>query len=132
MSDLTYDAKKIRPLHQATTMPPKLAAATGGLGDVVTINTSDKATKSANDSGKGLGLVVSAEHVAPDGTFAANKEVVICVFGPVTGFSGLTPGKLVYLSATAGRLATTGTVPFGYAWDANTVFVMPGVADSAS
>lgn len=132
MSDLTYDAKLIRPLSTALVPGAKVASNTGGLGDVVTIETDGRTAKSAGASGKGVGLVVATEKHASSGAYAVNEEVTLCTFGLVTGFSGLTPGKLVYLSATAGRLATTGSVPFGYAYDETTVFVMPGIANAAS
>ena len=133
MADLTYNITQARPLHQAITVGPKYALSSGSLLDAVTINTDGKVVKSVNASGKCNAIVVSAgPYHKADGSYAANDALTLVTFGPVTGFSGLIPGRLVYLSATSGKLADTGSVPVGYAYDDTTVFFMPGVANAAS
>lgn len=77
-----------------------------------------------------LGIAVST----PDGgtSASAGERVDVVVFGPVAGFSSLTPGGLVYVSDTAGGLDTAaGTKDFivGYAESATTVFVQPETLD---
>lgn len=84
----------------------------------------------------GRGIIVEVPFKAPGGTTAVDgDEVTGVVFGPVGGFSSLTPGALQYISATVGTLtetAPTGATNWqhaiGYALDANTVFVMPGIS----
>lgn len=131
MADLTKSVTKAAPLHQAITMRVQ-ANASGSLLDAVTINTSGKAVKSADGSGKACYIVVAAAKHTAAGTYAADEWLTVVAFGPVTGFTGLTPGKLAYLAATAGVLADSGTVPVGYAVDDTTLFWMPGIANAAS
>lgn len=65
---------------------------------------------------------VIAQTQAPVG-----QGVRIRAFGPLAGFSGLTPGELYYLSGTAGGITSTpsdsGPTFVGQALDANTLFI---------
>lgn len=131
MADLTKTVTLAR-ADAGAVVRPYPAAASGSLLDAVTIDENGKAKKSANASGKCVGLIVSSHRKNTAGTYAANEPVGVCVWGPVEGFSGLTPGKLVYLAATAGVLADSGSVPIGYAESDTCVFVMPGIANAAS
>lgn len=84
--------------------------------------------------------VVAAVNEPGDTTAAAGDAVTVVTFGPVGGFSSLTPGKIQYLSdATAGAL--TETAPsgagkwlkaVGYAESATVLFVMPDINAAAS
>lgn len=59
----------------------------------------------------------------------------MCVYGPVGGFSSLTPGDYAYVSNTAGGLDTAaGTFGFivGRAESASVLFVDPGIDDPNS
>lgn len=97
-------------------------------GDVEAADADGQATAQA------VGIVV-AVGAAGATTAAAGDRVDVCVFGPVTGYSSLTPGGVAYVSPTAGSMdqtasATSGDYNFiiGYAESATTVFVSPQLA----
>ena len=84
-----------------------------------------------------------AQHVAgiavesKDGevNIAAGDWFTILNFGPMTGFSGATPGSLAYLSNTAGAIATTAghyNRIVGRFQNATDLFVFPVLSDAAS
>jgi len=69
----------------------------------------------------------------------AGDGITVCVFGPVAGFSGLTPGVRQFQSSTAGAItetaptgAGTWTAPVGYAESDGVLFVLPGLQAPAS
>lgn len=86
------------------------------------------------------GILVEVPFKTPGGTTCADGDPIhVVTFGPVGGFSGLTPGGLLYLSNTAGQVthtaptgAGTWTSPIGYAESATVVFVNPGIAAPVS
>lgn len=129
MAVLTVTPANVRPLHQANVISAPAGAALA-LGDAVTLDTAGNLQKSVNASGKAIGIVVAGAR--GQATLIANELASVQVFGPLVGFSGMSPGRLAYLSATAGKLDDGGTVPVGYAIDATTLFVMPGIANAAS
>lgn len=122
----------IRPLKGAQVRRITLAeAATAGA--ILAVNNVGKgavATKNSTQAlafGRGLALANNT-----GGTdFAAAERVDMVVFGPVAGFSGLTPGLPVYVGntgvVTQTATATTGEYPqeIGWAEDDGTVFVNP-------
>lgn len=88
-----------------------------------------------------IGLLVALAGSDPSDTVgAAGDRGSVCTFGPVycAGW-GLTPGAIYYVSETAGAITATkpsgaGTWSWGigYAVDANTLFVMPGIVAPVS
>ena len=81
----------------------------------------------------GVGLVVAIQGGKAAG--AAGDRATVCVFGPVAGFSGLTPGANAYVSNNAGKLSTTpGTCSriMGYNESATVFFVHPEQNDPSS
>lgn len=65
----------------------------------------------------------------------AGEPVTVCVFGPVSGFVGMTPGASHYVSDTVGRLddaAGTFDRIVGYAERATVLFVNPETNDPSS
>ena len=85
----------------------------------------------------GLGIIVATH----DGELTAvdGDGISVVVLGPVTGFSGLTPGQRVFVSINVGRIADaapsgagTWTQCLGYVLDAQTIFVLPGLAAPTS
>lgn len=61
-------------------------------------------------------------------TFVAGDRIHVTTYGPVAGFSGMTPGDTLYQSDTAGALADaagTNSHKAGFAWAADVVFVNP-------
>ncbi len=129
MADLAFTASKIRPLDGATVRRKPLGAA-AAVGDWVKLQLDGTVIKHAGASDMAWGLIVALSNKSTSG--AAGDDASIVVFGPVAGFSALNPGRLGYLSATAGRIADSGTKAAGYAEEATIFFVMPGVSVAAS
>lgn len=111
-NEVTITAAKAKPLPGAL-VRDFVAGGTVAVGDLVYVDGNGQVQKSnggAAGTANAVGFVVSA------GTFgavsAASGETVSVVYaGPVTGFSGMTPGARHYVSDTAGRLSTAvGTV----------------------
>lgn len=87
---------------------------------------------------EGLGIIVAGSD-AGETAFEAGDAVTGVVFGPVGGFSSLTPGAKQYISATTGAItesaptgAGTWTKIIGYAESATILFVMPQAEDASS
>ncbi len=140
MAAISKTSADVRPLPGAVVVQGTAGEALN-LGDVVyldgTAGAYKKADRGAANTAQAKGIVVSA----PDGaTSAASGDAIdVVVFGPVTGFSGMTPGALLYVG-TAGALddaapaAASGQYKFivGWARDASTVFVQPFTDDFAA
>lgn len=136
MAAITVTAADVRPLNGAVVRRYN-AGATVTPGDAVYIASDgdvEEADADAEASTMAIGIVIA------DGTgavsFAAGTRVDVVVFGPVTGFSSMTPGGNVYVSVTAGALdqtAPTASGDFvnaiGYAESASTIFVNPNHGD---
>lgn len=141
MAAITTTAADIRPLHPAAVIRRYNAGGTVTPGQAVYIASDgdvEAADGDAEASALAIGIVVGVG-AAGAVSAAAGDRVDVCVFGPVTGFSGMTPGALVYVSVTAGAMdhtpsATTGDFNFviGYAESATTIFVSPQFADLAA
>lgn len=132
MAAIDVTAALVRPLNGAVirrynaggTVTPGQAVYIASDGDV------EAADADAVGSSQARGVVIA------DGSgstsFAAGDRVDVVVFGPVTGFTGATPGAVAYVSPTAGALdhtasATAGDFNFiaGYFESAVTFFVQP-------
>jgi hypothetical protein len=129
MADIAVNTSRVRALQGANVLQ-KAAGGSGSLGDALNLATTGNVLQNNMAAGKAFGVAVSTSKKAA--TFASGDEVGVVVFGRITGYSGMTPGKLVYLSATAGRLADAGTVAIGYSITDTDIFVMPGVSNAAS
>lgn len=82
---------------------------------------------------KGIGIAV--ESYDGETTVVAGNPVSVCVFGPVSGFTGMTPGDNLYVADTVGRLgdvAGTFSRIMGYVERAGVFFVHPEQNDPAS
>lgn len=84
---------------------------------------------------RGRGIVVASK----DGetSVSSGDRCSVVVFGPVGGYSGMTPGEPVYISDTVGRLDQTQPSnayrqAFGWADSASVIFVNSDVADPSS
>ena len=117
------------------------AGGSGSLGNAIYIASDDDVEQTDANlavSSAGRGVVV-AVHKAGQSTFAAGDRVTVCLFGPVAGFSSLTPNTRQYVGETAGAIvetapsgAGTWTWAIGYAERADVLFVMPGLAAPSS
>ncbi len=114
MPDLIVTPADVRPLPGAVCRNMRAHVALN-LGDAVYIEgvegECDKADAGAAGTAMLVGIVVA---VGTEGALAAaaNDPISVLLWGPVQGFSGMTPGAWEYLSDTAGALAdAVGTVP---------------------
>lgn len=129
MADVTFTAAEISPLreHGAVVLPGRAGGAITVGHLVYLASDGDWERADANVSAavaRAQGIAVASY----DGetTIASGDPVSVCVFGPVAGFSGLTPGGNMYISDTVGRIgdavATYDRI-VGFAWNASTIFV---------
>ncbi|MFA4973741.1 MAG: hypothetical protein WC683_14110 [bacterium] len=121
---------------------PYTAAEDVDRGEVVSLDSSAEATLADRNStaavARGIGIVVDGPFDQSSYTYADGARIGVCVFGPVTGFSSLTPGMWYYLSQTAGALDTAAPAEssneykraVGYALDTTTIFVLPIPGDA--
>ena len=132
MAEITVTSNLIRPLEGAIVRRFDAGGALSA-GDWVYVNTDGEVEQGDADveaASQARGLVVADSTGAT--SFAAGQRVDVVVYGPVTGFSGMTPGDAIFVSVTAGAgdhtaPAAAGDYPFacGYAESAETVFVNP-------
>lgn len=141
----TVVAKNVRTDLDFSRVRPYVASGTPQKGQAVyptsAGDTAALAQANAAATARAIGIVVAvADPALATANQAADGDAIsVCVFGPVYGFSGMTPGAVMYVSAaTAGAIVTPAPSggfwvwPIGYAEDANTLFVMPGVSAPAS
>lgn len=139
MAAITVTPDNVRPLLGAI-IRRGVAGAALSVGDAVYLDTDGTykpADRGAANTAAARGIVVSA----PDGALsaAAGDAIDIVVFGPVTGFSGMTPGANVFVGS-AGALDDAAPAPasgeykfiIGWAEDAETVVVSPYTDDASA
>jgi len=140
MSDLTVTAADVRPLPGAVVMRFD-AGGTITPGQVVYI-ASDGDVEAADADAAASAIVAGIVVAGPNGktSFSAGERVDVVVLGPVTGFSGMTPGGHAFVSTTAGAVASA--APAGSSGDyvyvvgdivaADTILVRPFTYDVAA
>lgn len=136
MAAITVTAKNIRPLPGAVVRRFS-AGGSINVGDTAYIASDGDVERAQAGTAAGsvatfsVGLVVSAPM---GGTIAAAGEPVdVAMYGPVDGFSGMTPGDMLYQSSTAGRLDdAAGSVSHkvARALSATVVFVNPAMTEA--
>jgi hypothetical protein len=113
MSDLTLTVKDIRPLIPSQVVDG-LAGGSFTVGDAVALGASSwvKADADAAPTASGLiGICVACGTRRTDGAVVANDKVSVVVFGRVSGWLNAVAGQAYYVSANAGKVASTaGTV----------------------
>jgi hypothetical protein len=133
MADVTVVSKDVRllPGAQSFRKTAGAALAVGALAYIASDGDVEGADADAAASSIAVGIVISA----PNGVLTCVAGDMLDIAGPgcrVTGFSGLTPGTLVYASTTAGAIAdarpagSSGDYVWvcGLALDATTILVM--------
>lgn len=106
MADISLTSRLVKPLPGAV-IRPFVAGGSGNIGDVVYVDSNgyvQQADGSAEGTALGVGIVV-AQGGEGSLTYASGDALSVVVSGPVTGFSGMTPGSILYVSDTAGALA---------------------------
>lgn len=136
---ITLTSANIRPLTGAL-VRNKVAGAALTVGYGVYYDSSGYAQHADADLGetqaRARGVVVASK----DGetAVASGDRCSVCVFGPVGGFAGMTPGAPVYIDTTVGGFTHTKPTggayqqSIGYAEAADVLFVMPDTQDPAS
>lgn len=132
MTALTVTPALVRSL-EGSIQRVGVAGGAVNVGDWVYKDANGAYQKAAGDdavTANGVALVTGVS--VPGATSAASGDgIVLTVFGPVAGFSGLTPGTLGYTSDTAGKVDdAAGTVTWvaGRCDEATVFFVQPGMA----
>ena len=136
MSAISLTAANMRPLTGAV-IRRYVADEALTVGQVVYVNTDGEVGIADGNvsaaKARAIGIVV--ESYDGETSIAAGDPASVVVLGPVSGFSGATPGSYGYVSDTAGSLDTAaGTYSFivGYLEAAGVLFVNPGVDDPTS
>src|SRR5258706_9246551 len=109
MSAIALTAANIRPIvSRGAVLAKGTAGATITIGQTVYM-ASDATVKVADaDASKAasFGIGIAVESYDGETTINSGDPVTYCPFGPVAGFSGMTPGALGWQSDTAGGLDT--------------------------
>jgi len=136
MSALTVTAANVRPLDGSVIRPFDSGEAVDP-GELVYIATDGDVELADADlslaATRAVGVVTAVEGGKDSG--ASGDLVSVCVFGPVAGFSSLTPGANGYVSDTAGAIedeAGTAERIVGFAESATVFFVCPQMNDPSS
>lgn len=113
------------------------AGGTITIGNLVYIDGSGYAQHADGNVSIAVATAVGIAVESYDGqtSVASGDPVAVALFGPVSGYSGMTPGSYVYVSDTVGRLSSVaGTATFivGYALTAGIVFLIPGMNAASS
>lgn len=134
MGDWALTKSRIRPLDGARVRKAALDEAASVGHSVYVTSGDDVAQTDANVAitSEFHGVIVAIQDGKQDGV--AGDIATIVTYGPVAGFTGLTPGLRQWVSATKGKLtdvkptgAGTWTRAGGYAESAEIFFVQPGV-----
>ena len=138
MADISLTSANIRAMQpNGAVVRPYTAASTITIGYLVYILTAGTVAHADGDVSAALARAIGIAVESYDGqtSVTAGDPVSVCVFGPVSGFSGMTPGANHYVSDTIGRLSdAAGTFSriMGYAERAGMFFVHPEQNDPAS
>ena len=138
MSAITLTAANIRALTEnGAVIRRHIAGGTIAVGDLVALASDGFVDKADANGSQALTMAIGIAVQSYDGETAITitNPVSVCVFGPVSGFSGMTPGANHYVSDTAGKVddaAGTFDRIVGYAETATLLFVNPEMNDPSS
>lgn len=137
---ISYTQASIRTLEGALTRNKKSGAACevgyAGYYDSSGYVQHADADTAAVTTAHARGVIVASK----DGetSITSGDRLSLCVFGPVGGFAGMTPGLPVYIDTTVGGYTHTKPTggayqqSIGYAESASVLFVNPDTQDPAS
>lgn len=138
MAAVAFEATEIRhlPFNGALVRPYRAGGAIT-VGHLVYVATDgDVEAADANVDGPATATIgIAVCGLDGETAIASGDPVSVCVFGPVSGFSGMTPGDVLWVSDTVGRVDTAaGTFDraIGYAERAGVIFVNPQINDPSS
>ena len=138
MSAVAFEATEIRHLpFNGAVVRPYRAGGTITVGNLVFVATDGdvEAADGNVDAVSATAVGIAVCGLDGETAIASGDPVSVCVFGPVSGYSGMTPGDILYVSDTVGRVDTApGTFDraIGYAERAGVVFVNPQINDPSS
>jgi len=134
MADITVTAGDVRPLPGFFSRRFD-AGGTIYVGQSVYIAADGDVEQSDSDAGslqaQSIGIMVANVDNYGGTVAVPGDHVDVVMFGPVVGYSSMTPGALVFASTSAGGLVQgtpdsgSHVVPVGIAIDASTLFVNP-------
>ena len=141
MEDISKTDASINPLVKSI-VKPFACGEVVDVGEAVYLasdNTIMLSDADAADTAQAIGIVVAI------GAYGALNSVIgdmcdVCLYGPVTGYSGMTPGLEVFASTNPGAIeegAPAGSSgdfvwSIGFAMSASTIFVRPYTWDIAA
>lgn len=140
MADISLTSANIALASQQCLRHPRTAGAALTVGYVGYIDSSSEIQHADANAGetqsRGVGIIVASK----DGetAIADGDPCSLCTFGPVEGYSGMTPGAPVYVSTNPGRLTHTKPTggayqrSIGYALTATKLMVLPDSGDPSS
>ncbi len=135
MSAIALTAANIRPIvSRGAVLAKGTAGATITIGQAVYMASTGSIGVADADASKAasFGIGIAVESFDGETTINSGDPVTYCVYGPVSGFSGMTPGALGWVADAAGGLDTAaGTYDhiMGYAESATTFFVQHDLND---
>lgn len=138
MSAVSLTAANIRALtDNGAVIRRHIAGGTITVGQLVALASDGFIDPADANGSQALSMAIGIAVQSYDGetSIASSDPVSVCVFGPVSGFSGMTPGANHYVSDTAGAVDTAaGTYDriVGYAETATLLFVNPEMNDPSS
>ncbi len=132
MSSITISEANIRPILPLAQCRRKDCGGTVTAGEIVYID-SNGAVQPVDADAASTSRVYGIAIADNDGgtSFSSGEAIDVCVFGPVTGFTSLSPGSLLYNSPTAGAMDESAPGSGDYLWvvgiieNSTTVFVNP-------
>lgn len=137
MANISLTKANIRALTEnGALIRPYTAGGAINIGDAVYIAADgdvEQADASAAATAGAHGVAV--ESYDGEESVAAGDPVSVCVFGPVSGYSGATPGTKAWVSNDAGRIADAAgdnAHELGYFERAGVLFVNPDPAGAGS
>lgn len=136
MANVTSTATNVRPAHNAMTEKGTYVSSSDTYLGRTVYKTNDgwkltDGNAAASVAGV-IGVIVYGHWERNDGKIVENEEIDVVVFGRVFGFSSLVGSETLYLSDDAGRIADaagSNSRSVGYAYDAQTLFVLPSAND---
>lgn len=132
MANIAFTAANIRPLLGSITKPVECGEAIG-VGKPVYIKSDGKAwladaAASVSSQARGVCTAVGAYGKLVS---VAGDMIDLTTYGPIAGWSSLTPGQDLFASVTAGEIADVEPIATNYRWiiayalSAGTIFVNP-------
>lgn len=131
MANVSRTPAQIRALTEnGAVLRQHTAGGSGELGAAFYIASDGDVEETDADASEAAAKAVGVLVATHDGetTCSDGDAVTLCVYGPVSGYSGMTPGQPIYASDDVGELEDEeDTTPFvvGYAESATVLFVNP-------